>query len=67
VKHDGFTYVGYTGVFNILDYSALSFPTGIRADAALDVRDSTLPSMGDHDEPVQGSCKPGMKLLSFPF
>jgi len=55
VRHDGFTYVGYTGVFNILDYSALSFPTGINADATLDVKDASKPSLGEHDEPVQGS------------
>jgi amidase len=57
VKHDGFTYVGYTGVFNILDYSALSFPTGINADATVDVHDASKPSLSEFDEPVQGSCK----------
>jgi len=57
VKHDGFTYVGYTGVFNILDYSALSFPTGICADAALDVKDCTKPSLGFFDGPIQESCE----------
>jgi amidase len=56
-RHGGFTYVGYTGVFNVLDYSALSFPTGICADAALDVKDPTKPSLGPFDEPVQGSCE----------
>ncbi|OJJ43046.1 hypothetical protein ASPZODRAFT_136587 [Penicilliopsis zonata CBS 506.65] len=37
VEHGKFTYVGYTGVFNILDYPAVSFPCGIKADKALDV------------------------------
>jgi amidase len=64
VKHDGFTYVGYTGVFNILDYSALSFPTGIKADATLDVKDASKPPLGFFDEPVQGSCKIKMSSLS---
>ncbi|KIW02020.1 uncharacterized protein PV09_06525 [Verruconis gallopava] len=31
VEHGDFKYVGYTGVFNILDYSAVSFPTGFTA------------------------------------
>jgi amidase len=31
VEHGDFKYVGYTGVFNVLDYSAVSFPTGFSA------------------------------------
>jgi len=36
VPHGGFKYVGYTGIFNVLDYSAVSFPTGIKVDKDLD-------------------------------
>ncbi|KAJ8111195.1 hypothetical protein OPT61_g6159 [Boeremia exigua] len=35
-KHGDFKYVGYTGVYNVVDYSAVSFPSGVTADKALD-------------------------------
>jgi len=31
VEHENFKYVGYTGVFNVLDYSVVSFPSGVTA------------------------------------
>ncbi|PGH00912.1 hypothetical protein AJ79_08067 [Helicocarpus griseus UAMH5409] len=37
VEHTRFKHVGYTGVYNILDYSCLSFPCGVHVDAAVDV------------------------------
>ncbi|KAF2083518.1 fatty-acid amide hydrolase [Saccharata proteae CBS 121410] len=36
VAHGKFGYVGYTCVFNILDYAAVSFPSGVVADAERD-------------------------------
>lgn len=36
MKHGDFKYVGYTGVYNVVDYSAVSFPSGIAADKAVD-------------------------------
>ncbi|KAH3907241.1 hypothetical protein HBI56_183750 [Parastagonospora nodorum] len=36
VPHSHFKYVGYTGVFNVVDYSAVSFPTGITVDKTKD-------------------------------
>ncbi|KAF4554603.1 Acetamidase-like protein 1 [Elsinoe fawcettii] len=36
VEHGNFKSVGYTGVFNVLDYSASSFPSGLYADEKLD-------------------------------
>jgi amidase len=33
VEHGDFKYVGYTGVFNVLDYAAVSFPTGFSASS----------------------------------
>jgi len=36
VKHGDFKYVGYTGVYNVVDYSAVSFPTGMYADKSVD-------------------------------
>ncbi|RMJ26607.1 Acetamidase [Aspergillus sp. HF37] len=36
VEHGKFTYAGYTGVYNLLDYSAISFPCGVNVDAKVD-------------------------------
>ncbi|KAF1914417.1 amidase signature domain-containing protein [Ampelomyces quisqualis] len=36
VAHGDFTYVGYTGVYNVVDYSATSFPSGVFVDKAKD-------------------------------
>ncbi|KAF2128097.1 amidase [Dothidotthia symphoricarpi CBS 119687] len=36
VPHEHFKYVGYTGVYNIVDYSAVSFPCGVVVDKAKD-------------------------------
>ncbi|KAF2674562.1 amidase [Microthyrium microscopicum] len=46
VEHDYFKYVGYTGVWNVLDYSAVSFPTGLTADHELDANYSSDQSLG---------------------
>jgi len=47
--HGTFRYVGYTGIFNILDYAAASFPCGVKADQKLDKLDESL-------EPLSGLC-----------
>ena len=52
VKNGGFKYIGYTGVFNILDYSAVSFPTGLYADKELD-KPSIHTPLGEMDEACQ--------------
>lgn len=36
VEHTKINWVGYTGVFNIMDFSAVSFPTGMVADQEID-------------------------------
>lgn len=36
-QHGGFTHIGYTGLFNLLDYSAATFQTGLKGDKAVDV------------------------------
>ncbi|KAL8419188.1 hypothetical protein RB594_002409 [Gaeumannomyces avenae] len=41
VKNGTYKHVAYTGVFNVLDYSCVSFPTGLLADKNLDVPDAT--------------------------
>lgn len=45
----------YTGVYNVLDYSAVSFVTGIAADSAVDVAGHREP-FGDVDAKVQANC-----------
>lgn len=52
-KNGEFRHVGYTGVFNILDYSAVSFPTGIYVDKEKDVVDLSVQAYGDVDAQTQ--------------
>ncbi|KAI0016288.1 amidase [Xylariomycetidae sp. FL0641] len=37
VENGKFKHVGYTGVYNVLDYSCISFPTGMKVDKEIDV------------------------------
>ncbi|KAI1114852.1 amidase [Nemania sp. NC0429] len=46
VEHGKFKHVGYTGVYNVLDYAAMAFPSGLTVDRAIDV----LP--GDAPQPL---------------
>lgn len=42
------TTVAYTGVYNVLDYSAVSFPTGLNVDRSIDVpREDYAPLSSD--------------------
>jgi amidase len=50
VKNGAFKYIGYTGVFNILDYSAVSFPTGLHADEKLDAVPEDFKALSEIDE-----------------
>lgn len=43
--------VGYTGIYNVLDYSCVSFPTGLTADKDID-----LPRGGLH-KPMSVDCE----------
>ena len=49
-KNGEFKSVSYTGVFNILDYTATSFPTGISADQEVDVYEEGFVPHGEVDE-----------------
>lgn len=50
--------VGYTGVYNVLDYSCISFPSGVKVDAATDkVTDHTYTAVSDLDATIQSECK----------
>lgn len=57
MKHGKFEYAGYTGVYNLLDYSAVSFPCGIQADEKIDVAYSGHHPLSEFDVAVQGSCE----------
>ncbi|KAK6440500.1 hypothetical protein LTR95_003278 [Oleoguttula sp. CCFEE 5521] len=50
VKHGDFKYIGYTGVYNVLDYSAVSFPTGLFADEKVDVSPKDHKALSEFDE-----------------
>ncbi|KAH7136309.1 acetamidase [Dactylonectria macrodidyma] len=50
VKHGKFQHVGYTGVYNVLDYSAISFATGLTVDKSVDRMDPNY-------EPLGPTCK----------
>jgi len=43
--------VGYTGVYNVLDYSCVSFPTGLTADKSVDQ------PLGESHQPLSRDCE----------
>jgi len=48
--------VGYTGVFNVLDYPGVSFPCGITADKDLDGSYVDHEPLSDIDAQIQKDC-----------
>uniref|UniRef100_A0A1Y1LSN4 Amidase domain-containing protein n=1 Tax=Photinus pyralis TaxID=7054 RepID=A0A1Y1LSN4_PHOPY len=54
VKNGSFKHVGYTGVFNVLDYSCLSFPTGLTVDKAVDRIEELYQPLGSDCEAING-------------
>ncbi|KAI1799554.1 amidase [Daldinia bambusicola] len=59
VENGKFRYVGYTGVYNVLDYACISFPTKITADKSVDVTvDNTYKPLSDHDKVTQDEYNP---------
>ncbi|KAI2630838.1 amidase [Hypoxylon sp. NC1633] len=46
VENGKFKHVGYTGVYNVLDYSCISFPSGVTVDKSVDV------ALGDSYKPL---------------
>lgn len=57
VAHGDFEYVGYTGVYNVVDYSAVSFPCGVNADREKD-RPSTHEPLSDYCKSVHAKYDP---------
>lgn len=45
------------GVYNILDYAAVSFPTGITADKELDQGASQTEALSKVDQQIQNECR----------
>lgn len=63
VENGKFGYIGYTGVFNVLDYPAVSFPCGVSADKIIDAAYPSDESLGKIDEQIRKDCK--LLLLHF--
>lgn len=58
VEHTKYRHVGYTCVFNILDYACLSFPCNVAADKTVDVpraEDQKRP-LSETDELIRKEC-----------
>lgn len=49
--------VGYTGVFNVLDYSAVSFPSPLSVDAQVDIKDPDYSPLSSTCKEVNDTCK----------
>jgi amidase len=56
VPHGDFKYVGYTGVFNVVDYSAVSFPTGVVVDKTKDKPVTDVKSQSEYCQSTRDSC-----------
>jgi amidase len=56
VGHGEFEYVGYTGVYNVVDYSAVSFPSGVTVDIVKD-RPVTHEHLSDICKTVHSKCR----------
>ncbi|KAL3441704.1 amidase signature domain-containing protein, partial [Aspergillus insuetus] len=59
VEHGKFAYVGYTGVFNVLDYPAVSFPCGVVADKERDGAYVEHTLLSDIDAQIRGDYSAG--------
>ncbi|KAK3117810.1 hypothetical protein LTR53_000498 [Teratosphaeriaceae sp. CCFEE 6253] len=57
-KSGDFKTVSYTGVYNILDSTATSFPTGVSADKERDVYAGDFQAYGNDDEVTQKDYEP---------
>jgi amidase len=46
----------YTGIWNILDYTAISFPSGLTADKDIDLLPPNQDTFSELDREVQNKC-----------
>ncbi|KAH6654535.1 amidase [Truncatella angustata] len=59
VENGKFQHVGYTGVYNVLDYACMSFPSGVSTDAELDkALGESYQGLNDMDRMVQSDYNP---------
>ncbi|KAI0481873.1 amidase [Xylaria cf. heliscus] len=59
VENGKFKHVGYTGVYNVLDYSSVSFPTGLTVDKSIDVlREDAPGALSDLDQVIRSEYNP---------
>lgn len=56
-EHGKLKYVGYTGVYNVVDYSAVSFPCGVTVDKEKDQPDPDYTPLSEHCQDVYDSCE----------
>lgn len=67
-EHGNFKHVGYTGVFNVLDYSCTSFPTGLYADKEKDrLENPGHRVLGPMCAETQRDCKSKLLLQSIEY
>lgn len=57
VEHDKYKHVAYTAIWNILDYSAVSFPSGCKVDRAIDLPSTNFQPLSELDAQINGECK----------
>jgi hypothetical protein len=57
VAHGDFKYVGYTGVYNVVDYSATSFPSGVFVDKAKDKPATDVKVQSEYCKATRDSCE----------
>ncbi|KAK2740133.1 hypothetical protein FQN57_006248 [Myotisia sp. PD_48] len=60
VEHSKFRHVAYTGVYNILDYSCVSFPCNVNVDQAVDVPATSEAPLSETDALVQNEYNPSV-------
>jgi amidase len=53
-----FKYVGYTGVYNVVDYSAVSFPCGVTANKEKDLVPTNYSPLSDDCRGIYNKCEP---------
>lgn len=57
VAHGDFKYVGYTGVYNIVDYAAVSFPSEVFVDKQKDDAFGDSKAQSEYCEATRADCK----------
>lgn len=55
--------VGYTGVYNVLDYACISFPSGVAVDSTVDVSlGASYRPLTGLDKEIQAECSSTIEL-----